>query len=90
MNRHLKVDVLPSCKQMFLLINSQRVSAQIGHHQIIPEEYTNGNGICINYTHFYTKGLQARLPMTLCVLAYVILAAYLFVFFSTYWELFSY
>jgi hypothetical protein len=33
-----KVDVLPSCKQMFLLINSQRVSAQIGHHQIIPEE----------------------------------------------------
>jgi hypothetical protein len=41
---------LPSRKQMLLLINSQHVSVQIGHHhQVILEEYTNGDGIHINY-----------------------------------------
>jgi hypothetical protein len=34
---------------MFLLISSQDVAAQIGHHQAIHEEYTNGDGIFINY-----------------------------------------
>jgi hypothetical protein len=30
---------------MFLLTNSQHVSAQIGHHQVVLEEYINGDGI---------------------------------------------
>jgi hypothetical protein len=34
---------------MFLLLNSQPVSAQIGHRQAIVEEYTNDDGIHINY-----------------------------------------
>jgi hypothetical protein len=32
---------------MFLLINSQYISAQRGHHQVIIEEYINGDGIHI-------------------------------------------
>jgi hypothetical protein len=34
---------------MFLLISSQHVSVQIGNHQVILEEYTNDDGIHINY-----------------------------------------
>jgi hypothetical protein len=34
---------------MLLLIDSKHVSSQIGHHQVILEEYTNGGGIFINY-----------------------------------------
>jgi hypothetical protein len=40
---------LPSHKQMFLLFNAQHVSAQIGHHQAILEEYIHGDGIHIHY-----------------------------------------
>jgi hypothetical protein len=36
---------LPSHKQMLLLIQSQHVSVQIGHHQVNREEYTNDDGI---------------------------------------------
>jgi hypothetical protein len=36
-----KTEGLASHKQMFLLINSQYVSAQTGHHQVILEKYTN-------------------------------------------------
>jgi hypothetical protein len=36
---------LLSHKQMSLLFDSQHVSAQIGHHQVIFEEYTNDDGI---------------------------------------------
>jgi hypothetical protein len=32
---------------MFLLFHSQHVSAQIGNHQVIFEEYTNDDGIHI-------------------------------------------
>jgi hypothetical protein len=39
---------LPSHKQMILLFDSLHVSAQIGHHQVFLEEYTNGGGIHIN------------------------------------------
>jgi hypothetical protein len=46
----IKMEGLPSHRQMFLLINSQHVSAQIGHHQVILEEYTNGDAIFINYS----------------------------------------
>jgi hypothetical protein len=45
---------LPSHKQMFLLIDSKRISAQIGHRQVILEEYTNGDGI-----HITTKKILA-------------------------------
>jgi hypothetical protein len=38
-----------SHKQMFLLISSRHVSAQIGHHQAILEEHTNGDIIQINF-----------------------------------------
>jgi hypothetical protein len=31
----IKMEVLPSHKQMFLLISLQNVSAQIGHHEVI-------------------------------------------------------
>jgi hypothetical protein len=34
---------------MFLLINSENVSAQIDPHQAVLEEYTNADGIHINY-----------------------------------------
>jgi hypothetical protein len=40
---------VPSHKQLFLLINSRYISAQIGHHKAILEEYTDGDGIFINY-----------------------------------------
>jgi hypothetical protein len=33
---------------MILLTSSQHISAQIGHHQVILEEHTNGDGIHIN------------------------------------------
>jgi hypothetical protein len=33
-----KMEGLPSNKQMFLFINSQHVSAQIGHRRVIPKE----------------------------------------------------
>jgi hypothetical protein len=49
---------LPSHKQVLLLINSLHVSAQIGHHQAILEEYTNDDGLHINYdasSNFYLK-----------------------------------
>jgi hypothetical protein len=36
--------------KLFSLINSQDVAAQIGHHQGILEEYTNWDGIHINYS----------------------------------------
>jgi hypothetical protein len=45
----LKMEGLPSHKQIILLISSQHVSAQIGHRQVIFEEYTNDGGIHINY-----------------------------------------
>jgi hypothetical protein len=35
---------LRSHKQMFLLLHSQLVSAHMGHHQVIREEYTNDKG----------------------------------------------
>jgi hypothetical protein len=35
--------------QMLLVYNSQHVSAQIGHHQVVLEEYTNVDGILKNY-----------------------------------------
>jgi hypothetical protein len=34
---------------MFLLFNSQHVSAEIGHHQAILEGYTNFDGVHMNY-----------------------------------------
>lgn len=34
---------------IILLTNSQHVSDQIGYHQVILEEYINGDGIHINY-----------------------------------------
>jgi hypothetical protein len=34
---------------MFLLLSSQHVSAQIGHHQAILEENTDGDGVHVNY-----------------------------------------
>jgi hypothetical protein len=42
------MEVLPSYK-IVLVINSQHVSTQIRHRQVILEEYTNGDGIYINY-----------------------------------------
>jgi hypothetical protein len=39
----LKIKRLKSRKQMHLLIYSQYISAQTGHHQVILEEYTNGD-----------------------------------------------
>jgi hypothetical protein len=44
----VKMKGLPSHKRMFLLIDSQHVSVQLGHHQVILEDYTNGDGIGIN------------------------------------------
>jgi hypothetical protein len=41
-------------KYIFLLISSQLVSNQIGHHQVILEEYTNGEGLHI-ILHFRRK-----------------------------------
>lgn len=38
------MEELPSHKQMFILIHSQDVSAQIGRQQVIHEEYINGDG----------------------------------------------
>jgi hypothetical protein len=43
----IKMEGLPSDKQMFLLISSH-VSAQTGHHQVILEEYVNGDRLHIN------------------------------------------
>jgi hypothetical protein len=43
-----KNEGVTSRKQMFLLISSQHVSAQTGHHQMILEENTNGNEMHIN------------------------------------------
>jgi hypothetical protein len=40
---------IPLHKQMVLLISSH-VSAQIGHHHVILDEYTNGDGMPINYS----------------------------------------
>jgi hypothetical protein len=41
--------------KIFLLINSQHVSAQTCHYQMVLEEYTNSNRIHINYkTKKYT------------------------------------
>jgi hypothetical protein len=39
--------VLSSRKQIFLLINLQHVSAQMGHYQVIIEEYANYDGVYI-------------------------------------------
>jgi hypothetical protein len=50
----LRKEVLPSHKEMFLLINSQHISAQIGHRQAILEEYTNDDGQRINYNSSIT------------------------------------
>lgn len=36
-------------KQMFILISSENVTAKIGHLQAILEEYTNRDGLHINY-----------------------------------------
>jgi hypothetical protein len=36
-------------KEMFLLYSLQNISAPTGHHQMIVEEYTNGDGIDIHY-----------------------------------------
>jgi hypothetical protein len=44
----IKMEVLPPQKQKFLLINSP-VSAQVGHHQVILKEYTNGDGTQLNW-----------------------------------------
>jgi hypothetical protein len=44
----IKMEGLPSHKQMFLFISSQHVSDQTGHHQVMVEEYTNSDGIFIN------------------------------------------
>jgi hypothetical protein len=41
------MEVLPSHKQMFLLFHSQHVSAQINHHQVMREKYTNDDWINI-------------------------------------------
>jgi hypothetical protein len=41
--------LLVSHKQMLLLISSQNILAKIGHHQVIIVEYTNDEGIHINY-----------------------------------------
>jgi hypothetical protein len=40
---------LPSYRQMFLLFNSQHVSAQTGHHQAILVENTDGDKAHVNY-----------------------------------------
>jgi hypothetical protein len=56
---------LPEHKQMFLLVDSQHVSAQIGHHQVILAVYTNGDGLR-TYTHTYNimhKGLPEFRPL---------------------------
>jgi hypothetical protein len=45
----MKMEGIPPPKQMFLLINSQHVSAQTGHYQMVLEGYTNSNRIHINY-----------------------------------------
>jgi hypothetical protein len=47
-SRRIKMDGLLSHKEIFILMNSQNVSAQMGHHQVIVEKYTNGDGIHIN------------------------------------------
>jgi hypothetical protein len=46
----LEINVLPTYThtQMLLVNNSQHVSAQIIHHQVVLEEYTNGDGILTN------------------------------------------
>jgi hypothetical protein len=41
---------LPPHKQMFLLSHSQHVLAQIGHYQVIHEEFANDDGIHIRTT----------------------------------------
>lgn len=43
------IEGLSSHVQMFLLIISKHVAIQIGYHQVIREEHTNGEGIHINY-----------------------------------------
>jgi hypothetical protein len=40
---------IPSHKQIFLLI-STHVSAHIGHHQAVLDEYTSSDGITVNYS----------------------------------------
>jgi hypothetical protein len=42
------MEEIPSHRQMCLLISSH-VSAQVGHHQVILDEYTNSRGMPINY-----------------------------------------
>jgi hypothetical protein len=46
---------------MFLLINLQHVSAQIGHQAIL-EEYTNGNGLHINYSASHHSSIAQESP----------------------------
>jgi aspartate ammonia-lyase len=46
---NIKLKVLPLHKQILLLINSQHVSVQKGQHQVIVEEYKNGDGTHMNY-----------------------------------------
>jgi hypothetical protein len=41
---------LPSHKLMFLLIDLHHVSAQMDHHQVILEEYTNVETVSGNYS----------------------------------------
>jgi hypothetical protein len=46
--------VLPSPRQIFLLVKSQNTSAQIDHFQVILEEYTKGDEyIRNNATYIY-------------------------------------
>jgi hypothetical protein len=67
---------LLSHKQMFLLSSSPYVSAQIGLHQVILEECTNGDGMHINsnatikfllvpLNTIYTFDFKLRLDMVL-------------------------
>jgi hypothetical protein len=43
---HIKMQKLPSHKQLFLLFRSEHISSQIGHHQVMREECQHDGGIC--------------------------------------------
>jgi hypothetical protein len=45
----IKMEGLPLHRQMFLLISSEHISAQIGNHQIILKVYINGGRVYMNY-----------------------------------------
>jgi hypothetical protein len=71
----IKMEALPSHKQMFLLFHRQHFSAQIGHHQVIGEKYTNYDGIHMKVVIYSINLLvilrQIRLN-TICILYFKI------------------